>query len=629
MSWVLLLLRFGALFLSIMGYAAFARAFLDVPACFSYLLSLCVIGCAMFIAGLLGVLAPAAFVLLGLGYAFLLAVALADRLHVAFRRPVLNMVNVMFILWFFITCVSLINYRLIHYDNFSHWALVVKQMLATDAFPDASSALIDFKNYPLGVSAFLYFVCRVVGRGDGVMLVGQSLFVFASFYALNGVIRDRKRFLLSALLGLGGAIISYFNVAVRVNNLLVDYLLPLIALGSVAGVMAFGKRYAAACLASIPVLGFLMVVKNTGVFFAFPAFVFLLYWGRVARKGKTPLWKLIAWVGALVAIAACFIPTALWSAHTASAFAGETSKFQIDWQALLKLDLQNLSALLPNRTPEQLAAIAGLFWSKVTSPYQLATQGLLLANMMAVVAWLNARYGFQKRWKLLKVLVLVDLLMAIYYAGILLFYLAVMPQDEALRLAGFERYAGSMTLFVIGALFLCAVRDVERSLYIQQGAKRDIRAFKSLQTKRIYQSVSLAVFTVAMLFLMTDITGMNALQEAYPQSLPAHAETLLGNSWEPGDENRYLLYAPDTDSQVSNGYLPYIGRYLLFSHYVQASAQADDTLLAALKDFDYLAVVESDDAIRAFMQTHAGLSGDVGVYAVRDAFGEALTASAP
>ena len=41
-----------------------------------------------------------------------------------------------------------INYRLIHYDNISHWALVVKQMLITDAIPDAASSLIDFKNYP-------------------------------------------------------------------------------------------------------------------------------------------------------------------------------------------------------------------------------------------------------------------------------------------------------------------------------------------------------------------------------------------------------------------------------------------------------------------------------------------------
>lgn len=629
MNWVLLLLRFGALFASIMGYVAFARAFMNVPAYFSYLLSLSAVGCAMFLAGFAGVLEPAAYVLLGLGYALLLAVVLADRLHVAFRKPIVDMVNVMFFLWFFVTFASLINYRLIHYDNFSHWALVVKQMLATNRFPDAASSLIDFKTYPLGMSAFLYFVCRVVGRGDGVMLVGQSLFVFASFYALNGVIRDRKRFLLAALLGLGGAVMSYFNVAVRVNNLLVDFLLPLIALGAIAGTVAFDKRYRAACLASIPVLGFLLIVKNTGVFFALPAFAFLLYWGRMSRKGKTLLWKLLVWLGALAAIAACCIPAALWSAHTAQIFTGAPTKFQIDWQALLRLDFRHLEAMVPGRTPEQLAAIVTLFWHTVTSPYQLATQGLLLANMMALVAWLNARYGFQKRWKLLKVLVLLDVLMAVYYAGILVFYLAVMPLDEALRLAGFDRYAGSMTLFMIGALFLCAVRDVERSLYIQQGAQRDIRAFKSLQTKRIYQSTSFAAFAAAMLFLVTDLTGMNALQEGYPKTLPARAETLLGNAWEPGGDARYLLYAPDTDRQVSDSYLQYIGRYLLFTPNVGTVSQADDTLLTALADYDYLVVVESDEGIRAFMQANAGLSGDVGVYAVRDTFGAALSASAP
>src|SRR5699024_11355539 len=33
--------------------------------------------------------------------------------------------------------------QLIHYDNFSHWGIVVKQMLSTDAFPTAQSNLID------------------------------------------------------------------------------------------------------------------------------------------------------------------------------------------------------------------------------------------------------------------------------------------------------------------------------------------------------------------------------------------------------------------------------------------------------------------------------------------------------
>ena len=552
MKWAVLLLRFAALCISVMGYAGFGRAFLSIPVYYSYLVSVSAIACAMFIAGLLSVLNAAAYGLLGLGFLLLLTVVVTRRFNIAFRRPALSMINVLYILWFWVTFASLINYRLIHYDNFSHWALVVKQMLLTDAIPDAASRLIDFKNYPLGTSSFLYFVCKVVGRQEGVMLVGQGMLIFACFYAFNGVIRDNKRFLLAAILGLTSAIMSYFNVSIRVNNLLVDYLLPLIALGIISGATEGGKNYRAACLSSIPVLGLLVVTKNTGVFFAIPAILYLLYAGRNARRGKTLPEKAGTWVTAFAAIAVGFGTLALWQLHTARAFAGETAKFSIDLASLFTLEPAQWTTLITDKSAEDIQAIIQLYLQSATSLSTLATQGMLLVNLVGWVAWLNARFGFGKRWKLPVVLALMDVLMVIYYVGILAFYLIAMPRDEALRLAGFERYASSMMLFVIGAVGLCITRDVERSLHVQQGEMRDYRAFKSLETKRIYQFATMGIFCVAMLFLATDLQGMNRLQEGYPDTLPAHAETVLGNHWDQADSRRYLLYAPDTDRQITD-----------------------------------------------------------------------------
>lgn len=630
MMWLTVVLRFGALMLSVVGYTAFARAFLAIPRYFSYLFSLSAIGCAVFVAGLLGWLAAAVYPIFGLGILLLLVVLLSGKFRAAFRRPTLTLANMLFLIWFAVTFTSLINYRLIHYDNFSHWALVVKQMLITGRFPDAGSALIDFQNYPLGTSAFLYYVGKVVGHSDGVMLVGQSLLIFACFYALFGAIRDTKRFLLIALTGLFGAVMSHFNISIRINNLLVDYLLPLYALAVIAGLLECGKRYAVGCLAAIPVLGMLLVIKSTGMFFAIPAFLFLLYQGCVTSRGK-PFWqRALTALGGLLTIAASTAFLWLWNAHEASTFAGEASKFSIDWQALLRMNWRNLAAMVPDKTPEQMAAIAALFVQTVFSPGQLATQGWLLVNALALVAWLNARFGFGLRWKLLRVLVLADLLMVVYDAGILVFYIVSMPLNEALRLAGFERYAASMLLFVIGVLGLCTVRDVERSLYVQQGEERDYRAFKTLQSKRVYMGSTLLAFTLAMLLLVTDLAGMNALQENYANTLPAHAETVLGNRWEPGDTRRYLLYAPDTDRQVSDDYLLYVGRYLLFDPEVATTAVADETLFTTAQGYDYFAIVESDPAIRSLMLANTGLDGAPGVYSVQDAFAQwAVNEGAP
>jgi len=626
MTIALTALRLMALFLSILGYVGFFRAFCAIPKYFAYLFTLSVITCAMYFAGLAGILLPAVYVLVALGGVLMLIVFFSGRLRVAFRRPTFSLVNVLFLIWFVITCVNLFNYRLIHYDNFSHWALVVKQMLITNAIPDANSSLIDFKNYPLGTSSFLYYVGRIVGHTDGILLIGQAMLLFACFYALYGIIRDEKRFLLAAILGLSCAIMSFFNISIRINNLLVDYLLPLCALAAIAGMTESAKNYWVTCVSCIPVLAFLVIIKNTGLFFAIPCYLYLFYIGHKARKGKHFHLKLLIWLGSLLAIAVSLSTLIVWNIHTEETFASTTSKFSLDFSALssirpqelLSLNLQSLSGLVKDKSFDQIQSIVALFIQSITSVHQLAAQGLLLINLLAVVTWLNARFGFRMRWKLLKVLLLMDVLMAVYYAGILAFYIVAMPLDEALRLAGFERYACSMVLFVIGSVGICTVRDVERSLYVQQGEERDYRAFKSLQSKRVYQYATLIAFGMATVLLMTDINGMNMLQKTYPDTLPAHAEKALGNRWDASDTHRYLLYAPDTDSQVTDDYLLYVGRYLLFDPNVTTTATADATLLASMNNYDYFAIVESDPAIQSFMQEHTGLAGDVGVYRVQD-----------
>ena len=77
MTWVWVLIRFAVLWVSVLGYVGFFRAFCAIPTYYSYVFSLSVIGCIMFFAGLAGVLRTAAYVLLGLGLVLLLTVMVA------------------------------------------------------------------------------------------------------------------------------------------------------------------------------------------------------------------------------------------------------------------------------------------------------------------------------------------------------------------------------------------------------------------------------------------------------------------------------------------------------------------------------------------------------------------------
>ena len=115
-----------------------------------------------------------------------------------------------------------------HFDNFSHWGIVVKNMLTNHRFPEARDMLIAFKDYPLGMSSLIYYFCLFLGNNQGIMIMCQNVFIFSCFYAMFGIIEEKKRFLLYVILSTGCTFMIYLNITIRIQNLLVDFILPLL-----------------------------------------------------------------------------------------------------------------------------------------------------------------------------------------------------------------------------------------------------------------------------------------------------------------------------------------------------------------------------------------------------------------
>ncbi|MEZ4509953.1 MAG: hypothetical protein R2881_10180 [Eubacteriales bacterium] len=288
-------------------------------------------------------------------------------------------------------------------------------------------------------------------------------------------------------------------------------------------------------------------------------------------------------------------------------------------------DFQTLSSFTIDKTPTQIQYIVQLFLYTTTSLSQLPTLGFLIFNGVGLVSFLVARFVFHKSGKLLGTLLLIDLAVVLYYGGILAMYILSMPIDEALRLAGFDRYASSMILFLIGIVSMRLTMDVENSFYLQQGEQRDYRAFKSLSTKNIYQTATLLLSIIAGLLLLSELNGMNHMREAYQESLPARVSAVKGDNWHaPDNDTRYLFYSSDAGNEVSSYELPYVGRYFLFASQVDAvSAFTDDAFMRQIQTYDKFVILESTPEIQAYMQAHANLPGEVGVYDVRETFPEA------
>ena len=77
------------------------------------------------------------------------------------------------------------------YDNFSHWAVVVKNMLLTDRMPNFEDSLISFQAYPLGSSLFLYYIGKLFGTVDACLIWGQMFLSLSAIFSVTAFLNKK------------------------------------------------------------------------------------------------------------------------------------------------------------------------------------------------------------------------------------------------------------------------------------------------------------------------------------------------------------------------------------------------------------------------------------------------------
>lgn len=608
MSGVIHLIMAAALLCSLSGYMMVTREKLRLLAEFTPVFVCSAIACIVYFCGLAGFLLPGSAAVLAAGvilFFFFLFRLIRNRSYEGFRLSLFQVGFAVGSLFFF---QLLLTSRLIHYDNFSHWAIVIKQMLSTNAFPDAASALVDFKNYPLGSSSFLYYICRFAGNSQGIMLAAQGVLIFACFYAMFGVITEKKRFLLFAFLAAGCSLLSIFNITIRITNLLVDFLLPIYTLVLFVMIYRYQREIEKACISIIPVAGLLMIIKSTGTIFAGIGILFLIYvWLKNRNK---PNWK--NGLVVILSIGSAFLPYLLWNIHMALKFQGVENKFEVT--------AGSIRSVSGGKSPQEVHQILKLFVKSVFDITSRPAIGILGFHVAAIIASVFAAVLLKKNWNLWKALIALDVVLIGYYLGILGLYIFSMPLDEALRLAGFERYASSIVVLFAGGLVLCATVDIENSFYYRTGELPAYQAFKTVESKDRYQKGVIFFMALAITILLSEYNGMQTIRRSYKTTLPYKVYQVTGDHWYSGgsvDESRYLFYASDVDSQVTDYYLQYIGKYMLYASNVDGiCAFYEDNLIHLLSSYDYLVLVESDGEAKHLLKKYFGVSGQEGIYRV-------------
>lgn len=599
------------LIISFIGYILFARKVFKLQWEFIPITVFSTIAVICFIGGLLEQLVWTASLLMIAGLiAFVTIVLLSFRNRSMMKKlPSIRLFHICFFGGTALFLGQLAKEQFIHYDNFSHWAIVLKVMLSTDAFPSYDASLIDFKNYPLGTSAFIYYICRFAGESQSVMLIAQGMLIFACFYAIFGIISLKRRFLLYAFLGLGLSTLSFFNLTVRINNLLVDFLLPILTLTLFAAAYRYRKELVKSGMVIAPVAGLLTVVKSTGIIFAAIGLIFFLF---MALKNTRPVsWKLVLTTSFTVCSA--LLPYFGWNRRMSGTFSQVENKFDID-------PASSMQDLGTGKTAEQMNQIAQFFLESSLDMTTRPTLGIVIFQVAAIVMSLVAVFLLRKKWNLWKVMISLDVVLIGYYLGILALYLFLMPLDEAIQLAGFERYASSIVVLFAGGLVMCATIDLERSFYYQHDDIPDSRAFKNAQTKGIYQKGIWVCTALAVTLLLSEYNGIRSMTQSYETTLPYKVEKVTGDRWYADgkeDTSRYLFYSSDANLQVTNYYLQYIARYFLYAPNVDGIVLFyEDNMDNLLSGYDYLVVVEKDDDAARLLKKHYHVDLEERIYKI-------------
>lgn len=443
---------------------------------------------------------------------------------------------------------------LIHYDNYSHWAIIVKYLLTQGHLPVAGDSIISFTSYPPATALWITEFVNWVGFSDGTMLVAQFLLIWASLYALFAVLRDRTRSMNGFFLCFIIAIINVFNIAIRMNNLLVDFVLPVVTAAGFAGIYSERHHPLWQCVLATFFSAELLLVKNSGTMYVVMLIFYLLY--SLVVNGNGTRWQ--RWLHSLsfttLSAAIGFLPFFWWNQHVHSAFK-TISKHQISTQAYQQQLHHEGNAVI--------IKIGHRFLDQVLNWNALSTRGVLLINVSLLIAWIIITFFMHRKNSLFKALLAIDVSFLVYYGSVFAMYLVSMPYAEAIQLDGLERYLSSMVILnlLLGAMVL--VVSMDRTMFEQRIGRRGVRSFKNIFTKNLYQLTALVLMIFSTILMFSGTNGIEYNNTLGKEQLPVQLKQIAQPSMT-YNHRKILLVDPHVND-VNNYYAGYVGRYYFFS----------------------------------------------------------------
>ena len=581
------------LWISIFGYCNYFKKYMH-PA-FAPIVTMSSIGILIFLAGILNVMPIMVYLIVIGGWIFLILSKPWSKEYLESQKDTIWV----FVIFSAICALFLVRlYGLIpvHYDSFSHWLTVIREMFNSDSMPNFDSTLIVFQGYPTGSAGFAYFICKFLGNTrDDLVLFAQSILYAASISSFLAFTKKKDIFA-GGIIVVGSLFCLVANTNATFTNLLVDTLISLISVAGVAIIIYYREDLIKAAFIALPLQMFLVAIKNSGILMVainFALIILLAMGMDYIESKKVSFIKLVKLGGLTAGIPA--VVYYLWIRHVDYVFAsGTTSKHT----ASIENYAQNLGA----KTGEEIKEILTIFVERFVS---WNNSWLLLIIIFGILAagMLCKKLILKKNSKV-ELFIFAGVLCA--YLGFMLIlammYILSMPYGEAIILAAYARYENTILVYIVGAVTIYCLSLVQQF---------------SSSAKEMGAKVVVLLFMSSILLLQTEnLQKLLPKVDTYTGSSRQEFEQIK-DKYDIEEEKSYFIYGERLVDDA--GYHKYLTRYLFWSTNIELCMPQDlETKKDLIGNYDYLIIIDSDEQIEEFLEMK-NMKADEKVFQLKEA----------
>ena len=545
--------------LSIIGISFFLNRKLKLKEYFALPLTTAVIGIVMFLAGILNILKLTSILIILFSIYSIITSIIKKEINLDtvkdfFRKPA----NIIIIIVFAYISIMGATMHVTHYDNFSHWGLIIKNMFMNNSLPNFDDLTIMFKGYQPGSASYIYYFGLLCGKTEGTMIIGNNYMVFSFVTILYSVLKNQKKLITQFIPAL--FYVFLMVISNNFNELLVDGLLAVLSLATFIIMYEYRKDLKKAALYSLPLLVFQYLVKNTGVVligFNCLYFVYLILKNKEIKKGL----KYIFVIGMTL-----FMFLSIWQSHVTYAYgaAALNSKHS--------LSTENILTQVRDKGWGKI-----LGWTKsyikhfVDIKNNQAMTMIIVINVIVILAIIYEKNKNDKK-HLIHILLALDGLYVGYYCVLGLMYILSMPWGEAVVFASYERYMSTILIIIVGILIY--------TLFLKK--KTNVVGVVLLV---LLMSVTMVHKSKDLLPLIGKENYENTFIEKYDKFFP---DVLVDGT------KMVYVYAPSSIND--HGFLYHLSIYKLNVPYVKVITSSED--LGEI-DLGTLIILESDESIKS------------------------------